>query len=509
MLKPKVFIVLSIILALIFASSLPLSDLVTSEFSNLPSFARAASLVLAALSIFLLFFGLLRLQGNFPITFTSTEIDWRFGLPLFLSGIVFWAGFFPALMSPDSVSQWENIVTAKWDNAHANVVSWILYPISKLWLSPAIVPALQIPLLSFAVAVLLSEQQRWLVPRYILWVAAFTIALIPFNPLLLVHFWKDIPYAAAMLLATALVQELVRTEGSAFTNQRWTFCFVLSLAALMLVRHNGLAIPAALLPTLLVFYWPARKAIVKCAAAVFGIFIGMQGLYSICDVQPLGEHYKAAHPIHIMGAYLQDDYRKERLAPRLPAILPIQEWQNSYNCQNLVPLFWNKQINYAEAVKKTPELWRLVASEVANDPAPLLNHQLCLTSILWRILPMTGDRMLRVVFGIADMAEARALGLSEQPASLELKKVLTNTVSLSILEPLWRPAIYLFVSIFVSFSLYISARDPRIFIFFIPIWANTLGLAVFMLSPDFRYQWPLILTTLCLWPLIFRRVQLS
>jgi hypothetical protein len=337
-----------------------------------------------------------------------------------------------------------------------------------------------------------------------LWIAAILIAVIPFNPLLSVHFWKDIPYAAAMLFVTALIQELIRTEGAALKERRWKFRLVVAVLAVMLVRHNGLAIPALLLPLLLWLYRSAWRSVLAVSVAIAAIFAGYQLLLPIAGVRPLGAHYQASLPIHIMGAYLQDDSRLERLTPVLPRILPASEWRAGYNCQNSISLFWNKQIDYGAAAKEKDALWRLVLSEVYSDPAVLLEHQLCVTSVLWRILPAQGDTMVRAMYGIADMEEARAIGLKEQSLVPELREKLTRIASHVSLENVWRPASYLFMSFVLAASLWSSRPDPRVLLMFIPMWANTLGLALFMQSPDFRYQWPLILAILCLWPLFFR-----
>jgi hypothetical protein len=66
----------------------------------------------------------------------------------------------------------------------------------------------------------------------------------------------------------------------------------------------------------------------------------------------------------------------------------------------------------------------------------------------------------------------------------------------------WRPAIYLYMSILMIFVSAWRSQIHKLLLLLVPILIHSAILVVSISSPDFRYQYPIYLFALLFWPLL-------
>ncbi len=473
-----------------------------------PPFYAYALPILSVVILAFIFFSFLVRAKAAPVTLTPAAFRWAYGAPMLLSGFLSLLAFYPAQMSPDSVTMYDGIIQHHWSNAHSVLIGWFLWPFMQIWSTPAWAPFFQILALAAALSFVFSELARWGVSQRIIWLAAMLVAILPINPIMVTHFWKDVGYSIAVLFLTGQLMQLYRTEGQLLLNRRWLLCLGGTLFLTAALRINGVAIAMLLLPALFLAYRPYWRPLAIFSAVLVGMLVAYNSvLLPIAKVKPIGENYNAIIPIHVLGAYHQAGVTFDtETAAQFAKVLPADAWASAYDCQTVVPLFWHKQIDYAQAIDNNSLLWQTMLGQIFARPDIFLQHQFCVTSSLWRINPAPQEKLSTVTFGVADMPDAQRLQLAAHPIVPQLKSMFVALANVPS-ALMWRPALYLFALILLAVTLFLAVRRGAVLVPFVPILANTLSLALLMQSPDFRYQWSLVLVLLCLWPLWFRRAD--
>lgn len=153
----------------------------------------------------------------------------RLAAPCWVVWSLYLLAFWPAVMSVDSVKQWDQMITGQLTDAHPAVHTATMWALTRLWWSPAVVAVTQVVVLGALVGVVLAGLWRAGVPKAVVMSVAAATALLPATGALAVTLWKDVPYAAAVLALTCLVLRIVLTDGSWL--ERWWTPVALGLAA--------------------------------------------------------------------------------------------------------------------------------------------------------------------------------------------------------------------------------------------------------------------------------------
>jgi hypothetical protein len=173
-----------------------------------------------------------------------------------LSAVVVWGVFYPALMSPDSIAQYEQALQGTYNDWHPPIMSIILAAVMRgggglgqLMLAQCIAGVFG--LYSFVFSCLATFYSARLSMKAISWLALppCLVLLSPISPLVLhlMTFWKDV-WALVVLLWLATLALHLLARGAVLS--RWAFAvrfFVMVLLTLLFcaVRHNAVvALPA-------------------------------------------------------------------------------------------------------------------------------------------------------------------------------------------------------------------------------------------------------------------------
>ena len=270
--------------------------------------------------------------------------------------------------------------------------------------------------------------------------------------------------------------------------------------------------PVALL-TLLAFPLVGRDVPMRQVALIGGwaliLVLGVRGgVYPAFDVAPTPRWFARQTQIHQLGAYAahstQLDDADRALLERL---LPLDEWRRRYSCYGLSPLLYgapamNRALFDADVDAYT-DLWLRLA---VRDPATLIQHQWCLTSLIWRVMQPTDGYLYAWHKTLID-DYGKDVGLTPSSVLPGLRDLLA--LWLRLLERpevnwlVWRPATYLYLALFCVLVASIQRRSLRTLGLAVPVLAQSLVWMLVLTVQDFRFQYPVYLIALVSVGLLF------
>ncbi len=471
-------------------------------FSHWPEFIlgflRAAAAIFVALRAFSVL-PVLAMSGP-SASYASDTV--RHALPALGVFTVVLLGAWPAQMSPDSVSQWYQLASGHFDNAHPLLHTLLIGGPGYLLGSPGWSMLLQIVLLALACGALTAEIRRWGVSPAFAWLVACLVPLLPGVHLLAPTFWKDIPYAAAIAGLTVMVMAVVRTRGAVCRGLPFMAAFATILFLVATLRHNGILVAAATVLLLGAVMWRSlrmRFVTIAVAAGVALPVLWSAAVLPALGVAGLGRHYGGVIPMHLLGGMIAADAigDKDALA-RLDAILPFAQWRSAYDCLNIVPLFWAPGISYE---KIDASLFGPALRAVIDAPGVALHHLVCVNSSAWRLSPTENAVNSLVPLGIWEAGPPYdGLGLvhapvvSEISAAMQAEFAWTTGGTLRFVA-FWRPAL-MFLALAVCLGFAVTRNRAAIMPLLLasaPTVLNTLSMVALTGSQDFRYQLPIYL----------------
>ncbi len=426
----------------------------------------------------------------------------------FISTFLYW----PAQMSPDSLTQWHQIVTKSYNDAHP-VLSTLLYAsLYHLYPHPQIIILSQAILFSVVIGIGFNELKNWGVNKYFLFAAAFLFSAFPPTFLLISTLWKDIPFTIGILLLTIFSLRIARLNWHIDYKSLAAICIAGILVFTM--RHNGIAIVAPYFLLLLVCVKGRINKIKISSVLAFQLFLFVFSktiLLSLLGAAPIGQHYKAIYAVHVIGAMEKSNVKLDDEGQKLVnTILPQSSWQSQYNCKSVVPLFWDKNISYDFLSKNSTQINKLAFKMILANPFVFLKHQACVTSFVWRITPNQDDYLTISPNEIIELPVKNELQLTMASKMPHLKEKVIQMQDFLFMDwqTYFRPAGYFIFGLFFAVILSI-VYGYAFFIVFTPAFLNAAGWLVLAGSQDYRYMWPSVIVSIYLMLFIFQRRKSS
>lgn len=180
---------------------------------------------------------------------------------------------YPGIMTPDSINQFEQVLgVIPYSNHHPwvhTLVFKLCYEIGyslthNMVIAVSCYTLFQMCLLAGSAAYFINTLRRRKVRPFVLLLITAFYALIPYHAVFSVTIWKDIPFAAAVMLFSCAMFRMMDTEI------RWheLLVFIVSGVMICLFRSNGWYAFLLCCPFLLFYY---RKNMKKLYPAILGI----------------------------------------------------------------------------------------------------------------------------------------------------------------------------------------------------------------------------------------------
>jgi len=416
--------------------------------------------------------------------------------------LLHWMGFFPAVMTFDSLDQWHQVITGHIVDWHPAAHTLFIGIFQKLSNSPAAVSAVQAVLFSglFGWSLFLSARmypehrlQRWLMAGFVI--------LTPIVGLYSVTLWKDVIFslaiAAVVLLAAGHLPEWP-------PGLPWKLVVTLAglLATVGLSRRSGLVV-LALIALVWVLAQPrARKIVVASTLVALAIVATTQ--YVVLpqfDVIP-GDAAAAAVPYHFLARAVVEgedlDSETLQLITRVQSLEQIRAKFDPYRVDYLL----GEETNWAPLAEDSLRFATTAAKEGLESPLLMLRHLVDTGGLAWNPLP----RQDRLYIG-STTVEYYGYPIDDGIRSFEvpgLTDFLTwrvrSTGSGFLLWLVWRPGLYLWLLVF---AVWFWLRDLRKFLVVTaPPLASALAVALVNPAPDVRYSFPVYLSLVVLIPFL-------
>lgn len=418
--------------------------------------------------------------------------------------------FYPGLVSWDIYVQWHEmsgtLPRSDWHPFFHTSLIWLL---TRIWHSPAMIMTAQILSMLAAVGLALLVLQKIEIPQAVIAGVILFYAFFPLNGFYAVSLWKDINYSAAFLWLTLLFITIASSKGKELAKQGMLIQLFFALCCIAMMRHNGIVPAFGSLLVLFALYCRSQfKRVLLLSVAV----VAAVALFRGPALDNLGVEVKSRKAakaqvlVQHIGAILNDGGKLSAEEEQfLTNILPITHWKGGYQARSCMPLICGKDqqgqpffhgiflqddANYKHFLK----IW---ANLALRHPVSILKYYANATELIWRIHAPYG------IFVIPDEglnANDLYSGYKPSPPLKEqvgdFGKLLLN---LLLGHPaagwlLYRGALYFWLSIFFLSLAFIRSRKATVPVAAAPMLLQVATVAAFPLAQDTRYMYPVILT---------------
>lgn len=385
-----------------------------------------------------------------------------------------WLAYFPAITSYDTGTQLRQIATGQYVGDHPLLHTGLLALCIRVGgggrVGVAVYALFQLLCLSCVFAYACLKLRAWGLPRILWGSAALYFALWPTHALLAVAITKDVLFSALFLAATLYVIEALRDRETFFQLRFPSIRLVLTLTAMCLIRHNGIAAVLALAVGLVVSFRGQRcRMTALCAAALSLYGLVNMGLGSAMQASKGEGAVLFSVPAQQIAAAVKS--HPERIDEDEMAALNTLFDAECFD--NYLPFFADpvKDHLHMDALAENPGKYAKVYLSIGRKcPGTYLSAALALNSGLW--YPDNAAH--------ANMYMKDGVGYVE---TIDYFEWPGETLS----RPGWLPRVYAFYEAFASDGVY--RRVGVLSIFFAP------GI----------YTWLLIAATFLLWRVRRRR----
>lgn len=405
---------------------------------------------------------------------------------------IYWLSFYPAIMTPDSVWQWEQVETLKLNDVHPAFHTLTLWLATRPWTSPAAAAFLQVLLFSLVSAWGLTVLRREGLPRTAAALVLVLLCLHPANGFIAVTLWKRFYFSLLCLALTIFLLRAYRNPAVG-SNRRWWTGLGLLLAGLALYAHNGILVAALLCPWLIVVFRKKSAAVLKAAGLALAVLIAVKAvLFPLLGVE---RNRRAFLPlVHQMAAFIDRgaEFTEEEEA-FLDSLASLEDnWHyNPYTIQRT--MFSGRGFDFQRLDRNRGEFLQIWWKSARRHPGILLEHQLAVTAFLWQPRPSRERNLATVETGIAPNSS----GWEPSPLLPGWRERLIAFKDLTHRVPcfwlVWRLPPYLYASLAVIIAICLRGRSWGPAILGAPVFLNTVSLLLSAPSRNFRYQYPLVM----------------
>lgn len=410
--------------------------------------------------------------------------------------------FFPGVMSPDSLDQWNQIHTNTFLDVHPILHTLTYQMVCKIWDSPAAVGLFQILVIGLIVAYGFELLVRLGINQWAIILAYLTVLLSPRNGCMVITLWKDVLYSGLIFLLTAVLirgvldREHLRSKG-------WWAVLGLILILLPLYRHNGILILAGFIPLLPLFLPGRRKmALAVMIGAFLVYYVAKQTITHKFEAEPNSSKVAFRYEMHVLPTSLGIAKLADQDAPfsqaELDFLSSIRSFEDrwGYDLVSEVNVIYTPLFHMTQAVDHLAEYESLYQDFFKRYPLLMLGHLVWTKAYLfvpWQIeegqifgYPCTigentyGLKTASLIPGAHKWMEPMVTGIQREPS--------LNWLFL-------RPALHFYLVLLALACLLWRTRQWHLTIIYLPVLINMASVLIGAHNQAQRFQYPLVLTT--------------
>jgi len=451
-----------------------------------------------------LFFASIWLAKSIPLSkpylskYSLLTSSIKFTIPIGLVWGVYLLAFFPGMMSADSMAQWEQVISGRFVDHHPAFHTFLLWLLTRIYLSPAVIAIAQIISLAFVAGLWFAFFERLGVRRWIIWLLALIFAFTPVNGTMVNTLWKDVPYSIAVLGIALIIAKIVFTRGSWLKSTLAKIMLGIIFVFVLLFRHDGVILGVGTLLLLIISYPGQWKAwLISCTLCAI-LYFGIRGpIYKWVGVEKTSTLSEGSLSLYSIAAYAIPGTQTELLVSSID--LQTSDW----NC-NMWTNFSPDKL--ASDVNRSISPTEVIGNLINRIPRILLYDARCARSLGWVIWDPNGE--VRNASHVQVLVDPNPYGLQPDSKIPLLREWISNWVIRTSQDPnlnwfLWRPALFLYISVFISAVLIIRNHSVRFGLLSIPVVIQSLTFTLLVSPPNFRYYYAIYLVALMSIALLF------
>ena len=192
-------------------------------------------------------------------------------LIIMLAWLPYFIGFFPGIMSSDSVDQWRQAIGMSTLNNHHPVTHTMIIRFSTLISgdkSPWAYSLIQYLIMSASMAFACVWLRLKGLKKYFVWLVLAFFALHPINALYSITMWKDVLFSVSVMLFTIAITESVLTNGKSIAKPSYFWLFLISGICVANLRNNGTLVAILAVALVCIFITGNRRRMAIIVGAV-------------------------------------------------------------------------------------------------------------------------------------------------------------------------------------------------------------------------------------------------
>lgn len=422
----------------------------------------------------------------------------KYTIPIGLVWGIYLLAFFPGMMSADSMAQWEQVLSGRFVDHHPAFHTFLLWLVTRIYLSPAVIAIAQIISLAFVAGLWFAFFERMGVRRWIIWLLALIFAFTPVNGTMVNTLWKDIPYSIAVLGITLIIAKIVFTRGAWLKSILAKILLGIIFVFVLLLRHDGVILGVGTLLLLIISYPGQWKAwLISCTLCAI-LYFGIRGpIYKWVGVEKTSTLSEGSLSLYALAAYAIPGTQAEL------SISSIDLQTSDWNCNMWTNLSPDKLVS---DVNRSISPRELIGNLINRIPRILLYDARCARSLGWVIWDPNGE--VRNASHVQVLVDPNPYMLQPDSKIPLLREWISNWVVRTSQDPnlnwfLWRPALFLYISVFISGVLIIRNHSVRFGLLSVPIIIQALTFTLLVSPPNFRYYYAVYLVALMSIGLLF------
>ncbi|GAK03009.1 hypothetical protein JCM19037_1286 [Geomicrobium sp. JCM 19037] len=436
------------------------------------------------------------------ILFTIINTDWRvgwqreqpsrlvilwFAIPVVVMGLVYWLGFFPGPMTPDSFHHWRQSLDYDFSNWHPMIYTTLTIILTSFWDNPAVVTLFQVFVLAAVYGYAMYSLRRIGLPYVPLIIATLGFILLPAAGIYVVTFWKDVLYSVFLMLFTVFFMNIVMSKGKWLGSWRSVAILTLTMLLLAFFRNNGLPIAVVSLIVLGVFYFQYWRRIVTPIVITVATYMIITGpVFDAMDVNAAQTIESLSIPHQQIGYILTNDgdLTDEQLE-YLDSLMPIEEWQEAYHPFLSDHIKFNPQLDREQLADEIPLYIQNWSGVVARNFGLAVDGYLLQTSVVWQIHEPERAYTAAYASDVLDNPHGLEMNPVSERLHTELMSYLEYTEEYT-LELLWRPALFALLLILITAAGVIK-NGMTALVVSAPVLLNWATMLAAIPAQDFRY----------------------
>lgn len=362
-------------------------------------------------------------------------------LPFF----VWWASWYPGMLSGDSLHQLAAVESGDFTNEVPAIHSILIWFVTRVWDSPAAVSLVQVAAMVALLALYLRRARGAGIPGWLAGAAVVAFAWLPAVGATTIA--VEVQVAQTLVGIWLLVELLgLAPDPGAYLSDPWPATRLgAALGATWLFDHAGMVVVLVILTAVAVGLRSRTHLLAVPAGGAIVMFLLVQGPLYVAfgvdrGVPPLGEAYApeiAAIYRHEPGWFEEADLDLMR------AVADLDVWQEAYRCGDGASLLTDREFDTA-VIRAHAGAYRglLVRSALAH-PMTVTGHRACAAGVLFAPFQPGGERFETYAYNVPpnDLGIVRD---TRWPSGFNFTKaILVRSDQPSQLWLFWRPGIIL------------------------------------------------------------------